>query len=568
MDVAQFLDFMLGSASAVSKTSQQETRNKLLDKATKDLRSVIEDTLPAVYLVKAYEIANNLLVGLGSMNEAELAKYVSHIIDPIHGPIGPAEEGFDEAFGEAYDSLVVDLDNIAKQLIQALNKRINKDITIASLSKEVTRINSIIDKASNSYAVTLSLGTDQDTSNVTNVLRSEIVKAGSELRNYLSRNTPARFADANQILSTYNESNELLIVGSSFSALTSLVNDISSPIIRDWLEKHSIKPTNKLTVGQFTAAGHVAVVSKENEIKKIIGINTPLTQSTLVYASQQAKQNITMDTFVLDSTHIDCALEINKESDSFKNLLSLNFSFLMSQEAAFNSVTLRSAEVKAMDSIVKKVFNTSRENLKTAFLKRIVSKQGLDYLVSALRFSPTLKESITLQVLNSLQGTKTAKILATGTAKNKGISSKTSLTSAEINKAIKKIANTISKPSTKSRNKKPAPSITYSLASLQLLLNTHLQDVISANMGSGSSRDILNYRTGRFAASAKVEKISQSREGMITAFYSYMKNPYQTFEPGFRQGSPKSRDPKLLIAKSIRDIAATKVANRMRAVVI
>jgi hypothetical protein len=87
-------------------------------------------------------------------------------------------------------------------------------------------------------------------------------------------------------------------------------------------------------------------------------------------------------------------------------------------------------------------------------------------------------------------------------------------------------------------------------------------------MGMGTDRNILNYRTGRFAASARVEKMSQSREGMITAFYSYMKNPYQTFEPGYRQGSPKTRDPKLLISSSIRDIAATKVANRLRAVVI
>jgi hypothetical protein len=87
-------------------------------------------------------------------------------------------------------------------------------------------------------------------------------------------------------------------------------------------------------------------------------------------------------------------------------------------------------------------------------------------------------------------------------------------------------------------------------------------------MGSGDQRSVLNYRTGRFAGSAKVERMSQSREGMITAFYSYMKNPYQTFEPGFRQGSPKTRDPKLLIAKSIREIAETRVANRLRAVVI
>lgn len=116
------------------------------------------------------------------------------------------------------------------------------------------------------------------------------------------------------------------------------------------------------------------------------------------------------------------------------------------------------------------------------------------------------------------------------------------------------------------------PRVNKSLAALQVLLDKHLQDVISANMGDqgypGGQRKILNYRTGRFAASAKVARLSQSREGMITAFYTYMKNPYQTFEPGFRQGSPKTRDPKLLISKSIREIAATLVNNRMRAVSI
>ena len=105
-----------------------------------------------------------------------------------------------------------------------------------------------------------------------------------------------------------------------------------------------------------------------------------------------------------------------------------------------------------------------------------------------------------------------------------------------------------------------------SLSSLQTLINTHLQDVISANMGDGTRRDILNYRTGRFAASTKVERMSQSREGMITAFYSYMKNPYATFSQGGKQSVPTSRDPKLLIAKSIREIAAEKAANRMRSV--
>jgi outer membrane protein assembly factor BamE (lipoprotein component of BamABCDE complex) len=104
------------------------------------------------------------------------------------------------------------------------------------------------------------------------------------------------------------------------------------------------------------------------------------------------------------------------------------------------------------------------------------------------------------------------------------------------------------------------------IASLQNLINSQLFDTIKSNMGTGNRTDVLNYRTGRFAQSVKLEKLSESREGMITAFYSYMKNPYATFSSGGRQEYPKSRDPKLLISKSIREIAQTLVSNRLRAV--
>jgi hypothetical protein len=108
----------------------------------------------------------------------------------------------------------------------------------------------------------------------------------------------------------------------------------------------------------------------------------------------------------------------------------------------------------------------------------------------------------------------------------------------------------------------------YGLVPLQRLLDATLVQRVKDNMGTGSRRDILNLRTGRFAESVKVENLSQSREGMITAFYSYMRNPYATFSTGGRQEFPKSRDPKLLIAKSIREIGATMVGNRMRAVLV
>jgi hypothetical protein len=127
---------------------------------------------------------------------------------------------------------------------------------------------------------------------------------------------------------------------------------------------------------------------------------------------------------------------------------------------------------------------------------------------------------------------------------------------------LNKASTSISKPSA---IKSTTPT-TVNLVNLQNFINKHLQSVISANMGDGRRKDILNYRTGRFAASAKVERMSQSRQGMITAFYSYMQNPYGTFSKGGKQSIPPSRDPKLLIAKSIREIAAEKVSNRMRSV--
>jgi hypothetical protein len=115
---------------------------------------------------------------------------------------------------------------------------------------------------------------------------------------------------------------------------------------------------------------------------------------------------------------------------------------------------------------------------------------------------------------------------------------------------------------------KDAAFAATNLLSLTNLINSQLQDVISANMGDGNNKTVLNYRTGRFASTVKAEHSTMSREGMITVFYSYMKNPYATFSAGGRQSVPKSRDPKLLIARSIRDITKEAVTNKLRAVSI
>ena len=142
-------------------------------------------------------------------------------------------------------------------------------------------------------------------------------------------------------------------------------------------------------------------------------------------------------------------------------------------------------------------------------------------------------------------------------------------TSKQTTKSIKKPVAPKSTPLVKSTSaKRPVQSV-VNLSKLMLMINSNLHDQIKRNMGTGDRRDVLNYRSGRFAQSAQVERLSESRQGMITAFYSYMKNPYATFSRGGgRQDRPYTRDPKLLISKSIRELAGTQVANRMRAVLV
>ena len=90
-----------------------------------------------------------------------------------------------------------------------------------------------------------------------------------------------------------------------------------------------------------------------------------------------------------------------------------------------------------------------------------------------------------------------------------------------------------------------------SLATLLGVLNQKLPETVAKNMGDPA----LNYQTGRFAGSVRATDIVKTPQGFPSIGYTYMKGPYQTFEPGYRQGS-KERDPRKLIDRSIREIAA------------
>lgn len=248
--------------------------------------------------------------------------------------------------------------------------------------------------------------------------------------------------------------------------------------------------------------------------------------------------------------------ELNNVLDNLSNIqTNLKYSYLNT-----------STNNKSGSAIINMVVQPYNINSKFSLDESKKYRQALNSIIKSLKLedvpgSNTLKQDalqfVSDKLFNALSGKNVKNIKPHSKVENK------LLLPSKPNNKVKIAAYKETLPQLRTNT-----SQFYSLTSLQSLINSQLQDVISANMGDGSQRNILNYRTGRFAGSAKVERLSQSREGMVTAFYSYMRNPYQTFEPGFRQGSPRTRDPKLLIAKSIREIAATRVANQLRSVSI
>jgi hypothetical protein len=219
----------------------------------------------------------------------------------------------------------------------------------------------------------------------------------------------------------------------------------------------------------------------------------------------------------------------------------------------FVVVTLHTSDLnQEFSDIEKTIFNNLRQKIALLASSALRNK----YLIQNIKGSNTIVQDIEQSIVEQIR---------TGKAKLSSHSTNTKKTAKkQVNK--NKITATAKNIVTKSTSPKKAAPI--SLVNLQTFINLYLQSVISANMGDGSRKNILNYRTGRFAASAKVERLTQSREGMVTAFYNYMRNPYGTFSDGGRQEIPKSRDPKLLISKSIKEIAETIVGNRMRAILI
>jgi len=114
------------------------------------------------------------------------------------------------------------------------------------------------------------------------------------------------------------------------------------------------------------------------------------------------------------------------------------------------------------------------------------------------------------------------------------------------NSAIKKVRRARATPATG----RGQGMTSQSPIALRNLLNEALPQMVASKMVSPA----LQFRTGRFANSARVENVNIGPRGGVGIDYTYMRDPYETFEPGNKQGSTQ-RDPRKIIGASIRELA-------------
>ena len=108
-------------------------------------------------------------------------------------------------------------------------------------------------------------------------------------------------------------------------------------------------------------------------------------------------------------------------------------------------------------------------------------------------------------------------------------------------KAVKRTGGKKSKTSTDALN----------LAKVQTAINRKLPAEVRRNMG----RPALINQTGRFSNSVRLTGLRQA-PASIVADYTYQLNPYETFENNGVRKWPAGYNPKPLISKSIRNLAA------------
>jgi hypothetical protein len=613
ISVKRLIDLILGGRVAgINESIDVELKQKyerILRKIEEDssmFRTFITENTPALYIVDCLDISRTVIAEFSTGKTVK--NYGTSGIKAEFGGKKRISEMFQEEIID--EGTLVDIPNLLsesmsqsgteKELANALYKAlISGTPTVEkvktgglqtgfttegtttrqaiSKGKLKTVFNDKIAKLYKAYRNEISklMSSNSADSNVYQKIEALGVALGKQLREQLQ--DVSTFIAEDRVVALPNNLS-VLIVANTFQAAVDAANKNLEAALRVYLlGKNKLfleaireyDPNNKkakyFKFGDLVNAGHTAAYLQGSAKNYLIGVNMPGAQAVQQTISMSEAQDLEID---LGNLYVDINYDV-KFLSSFGAratgaLIDLQFAVAISMPAALNTKALKNAEV----AIIKKYKKDAKDLLYKKLKSKNVEQIGKEYLPIASN-SPNLIDNIEELLKQALLGKD-----YNYTSRN---NSKVKLTVGTVKTSTKPRGNikAVSKPGTKKGNTVKAtystgyPKVKENGTNLSILLsriNGLLFEQIRKNMGTGNRRDVLNYQTGRFASSVKVERLSESREGMITAFYSYMKNPYATFSKGGRQERPLTRDPKLLIAKSIREIAQTAVANRMRAV--
>jgi hypothetical protein len=257
----------------------------------------------------------------------------------------------------------------------------------------------------------------------------------------------------------------------------------------------------------------------------------------------------------ISGSNVSGSLRFNVNLDQ-KDVASLSKSVANSVLYGYNSSLLERSLIDIITSSVEKDANNLIKSHINGWVSNTKTIPGIPTLYE-MSGSPSIKKLVEERVTENLKP---------GKAKSKTVSS--SATSKKQKLPLKSTKSSSAKIPAKP-DKKQVPiwqprtsrGQWIALSNVINLINLLLHDQIKQNMGSPR----LNYRTGRFAHSAKVLSMTRDRDEYIRVQYTYMLYPYQTFEPGYAQGS-RYRDPRVVISQSIRELAENFILGKLRVV--
>lgn len=537
--IRRFADIVFGSAINGAKTKVQKlSLRKSIDvsKGQSIFNETIRNNSPTIYLVDP-----DLVAKLAIQELINNTKYISSIMTST-GPLS-VENG--KEFTQAYSNL----GTILKELVPTIEHEIRSSLKSTFGEISLATLNSTVSDVYNKLISDIQIAETKGRKYISYQVAA--AKAGAELRRVLNSLKISILQDASSVIT--NLDNRIPFVGYRFAATRTEINAVMQTAIDKYINKY-VK-TQNFNIGNIVHAGHVGIYSDAG----LIGINMP---AALIGGLVSNKFDQIEDAVGNLPIHIESGIKLNTNYTTTGGmLLDMQFNFAISMPESLNSAILGPQEVKAINSIVGKITNEALEES----VKKQLGESSILELIQEVGASPSFKEFISDRIIATLRQETISPLKHTV-----GVMLQNDINRGGSKSSSKKTTNKVKAPPKVRVNIRQgiAPSKTSNLISLQNLINQNLARQIQVNMGTGSSTKVLNYRTGRLANSAKVEKMSESRQGMITAFYSYMRNPYGTFSEGGRQQYPRSRDPKILISKSIRELATPEIAVRMRAVLV